>query len=919
MVMAQDGARKERPGSTSTAAEEFVDTLLKARTEAEQSRLLVDRKELVSRSLIQPLLNRAIKFQQQADYPEALAAYRLLQTVSEMLGEPLGIGASFNGRGNIRASQGNYIEALEYYRKALKIVEQLGQEPRIAATLNNIGLVQAYQGDYDSALDYLQRSLTISEKLKNQVEIARTLANISKVHRERGAYSMALENIQKSLPLAEASGDQEVIAYTLTILGAVHYLQGNYNLALENYLKSLTLRRAAGYKYGAAASEENIGNVYFALGDYRSALEYQQKALAQFEALEDRPSAAAANDNIGAIHRAQGNFQLAMDYHQKALAQFEAIGDKPGMSRALTNLSAAFRAAGKYEPSLDAAERATAIARQIGSRESLWQARENAGRAHRSLNRPAQARLALEESITIIEALRGQVAGGEQEQHRFFEGKVAPYHAMVELLVTENQVAAALSFAERARARALLDVLQSGRINITRAMTAEEQEQERRFNHHLVSLNTQISRENLRPQSDPARLNDLNAQLQKVRLDYEAFQAGLYAAHPELKVQRGDAEPLNLEQARGLLPDKQSALLEYVVTDERTYLFALTGNAAGTNVELKVYPLEIKRRELGNRAAQFKETLAKGSPGFSQSARELYNLLLKPAAAQLRGKTSLVIVPDGALWELPFQALQLAPGRYLLDDCAIAYAPSLTALHEMIRLREKRKGSEDSLMLLAFGNPALGKRTLARAKSVLMDGRLDPLPEAERQVNTMKQIYGDAKSKIYIGAEAREERAKVEAGGYRILHLATHGILNDSSPMYSHILLAQAESEAAEDGLLEAWEIMKLDLKADLAVLSACETARGRVGAGEGMIGLSWALFVAGCPTTVVSQWKVDSASTTDLMLEFHRQLKPQIANPPAQFSAARALREAALKLRRTSVYRHPFYWAGFVVAGKGF
>jgi CHAT domain-containing protein len=177
-------------------------------------------------------------------------------------------------------------------------------------------------------------------------------------------------------------------------------------------------------------------------------------------------------------------------------------------------------------------------------------------------------------------------------------------------------------------------------------------------------------------------------------------------------------------------------------------------------------------------------------------------------------------------------------------------------------------------------------------------------------------MYGAAYSTVYTGAEAREERAKAEAGGYRILHFATHGILNDRNPMYSHLLQARADGDANEDGLLEAWEILKLNLNANLAVLSACETARGRIGAGEGMIGLSWALFVAGCPTTVVSQWKVDSAGATELMLEFHRRLK---ASPNGGFSAARALREAALKLRRTGAYRHPFYWAGFVVAGKGF
>ena len=143
-----------------------------------------------------------------------------------------------------------------------------------------------------------------------------------------------------------------------------------------------------------------------------------------------------------------------------------------------------------------------------------------------------------------------------------------------------------------------------------------------------------------------------------------------------------------------------------------------------------------------------------------------------------------------------------------------------------------------------------------------------------------------------------------------MLHLATHGILNDASPMYSHLVLSAEGGSGEEDGLLEAWEVIDLDLEADLAVLSACETGRGRVGAGEGMIGLSWAFFVAGCPTTVVSQWQVESASTTELMLAFHRNLMKGE-------SKAQALRSAALKLLGDRRYRHPFYWAGFVVIGE--
>jgi CHAT domain-containing protein len=151
-----------------------------------------------------------------------------------------------------------------------------------------------------------------------------------------------------------------------------------------------------------------------------------------------------------------------------------------------------------------------------------------------------------------------------------------------------------------------------------------------------------------------------------------------------------------------------------------------------------------------------------------------------------------------------------------------------------------------------------------------------------------------------------------------VLHLATHGILNDASPMYSQVVLAQSAEGASEDGLLEAWEIMNLDLKADLVVLSACETGRGRVGAGEGMIGLTWALFVAGTPAAVVSQWKVESGSTTELMLEFHRNLRRSIKQARPHVSTAKALQESSLKLLRGSQYRHPFYWAGFVVVGDG-
>jgi CHAT domain-containing protein len=420
-----------------------------------------------------------------------------------------------------------------------------------------------------------------------------------------------------------------------------------------------------------------------------------------------------------------------------------------------------------------------------------------------------------------------------------------------------------------------------------------------------------------RDQPDAARVAELKASVEKARLEYEAFETSLYVAHPELKIHRGEAPIIKVEELTALLPDAASALIEYAVTDDKTYLFAITKSPGKEATEVRVYTLPIKRDELAMKTEAFRRQLATGDLGFRTSAKALYELLLKPAEAQLKGKTNLVIAPDDMLWDLPFQALQAGGGRFLIENAAISYAPSLTALREMRKRRKTQDANSAPITLLALGNPKLGPETVNLAALTMRNEKLGPLPEAEQEVKALGRLYGASRSKVYIRAEAREARVKSEAGQAGILHFATHGTLNNVSPMYSHLVLAQGDTN--EDGLLEAWELMQLDLKADLVALSACETARGRIGAGEGMIGLTWALFVAGAPTTVVSQWKVESASSRDLMLGFHRRLLAPRASAKSKTTKAEALRQATLKLMKNPQTSHPFYWAGFVLVGAGF
>src|SRR6185436_91308 len=249
-------------------------------------------------------------------------------------------------------------------------------------------------------------------------------------------------------------------------------------------------------------------------------------------------------------------------------------------------------------------------------------------------------------------------------------------------------------------------------------------------------------------------------------------------------------------------------------------------------------------------------------------------------------------------------------------------APSVSVLREMERranaLRAAHRRSNAEPTLLAMGNPKLTNETIPKVHFTRRDEPLSPLPEAEKEVNSLRQMYGPASSRVLIGAQAREGIVKAEAGKYQVLHFATHATLDDRNPLYSRIILSRTEDDQQEDGLLEAWELMKLDLNAELVVLSACETARGRVTNGEGMIGMSWALFVAGSPAAVVSQWKVDSARSSELMIEFHRNLLHRPGAGKSPLTKSEALRQAALKLLH-GPYNHPAYWAGFILIGNDY
>jgi CHAT domain-containing protein len=586
--------------------------------------------------------------------------------------------------------------------------------------------------------------------------------------------------------------------------------------------------------------------------------------------------------NLAGIDVAEQRYDQALERLAASRRRFAGQGQRGSLALSLAATAAVYADRQLDAEALEWAAKAQTEARASGYVDALWIALDAGGRASRHAGRREEARAAFREQIALNESARPQLAGGEAEKGQFLSSRTHPYYALMEMAVEDGRFEEALQSLEAAKARALVDIIENGRADPGPLMTEAERREDQRLAAAVESGTAAALRGDAAARS---RWDD-------AKRDLTVFRTALYAVHPELKLRRGQFAAFRLGDAADLVPDARTLLVEFALSGGRLFAFTLARDARG-EAALRVTSSEWNADEAARQVEAFRASLAERSLGYRQAARALYGRIFSPVAEQLRGKSVVGIVPDGVLWGVPLQALVGPDGRHVLEDHAIFYAPSLTALRE-IRQRRARTPATNAAVL-AFGAPAAEK----------FAGALAPLLDSAREVELVGAVYGRGASAVSTGAAARKSVWMREAPRWGVLHLATHGEVNTNNPLYSYLVLS--------DGVIEAREILGLDLHAQLVVLSACETGLGSVTSGEGLIGLSWAFLVAGSPAALVSQWKVDSRSTGELMAEFHRAYRA------GGYAAARALQRAALATIRVPGYHHPFYWAAFVVLGAGY
>src|SRR6266540_4341399 len=779
------------------------------------------------------------------------------------------------------------------------------------------------------------------------------LNNIGLVYEALGEMRKALEKYNEAMPILQAIGDRNVEAITLNNIGAVYRLLGETQKALEKYDEALPIRRAIGDRSGEAVTLNNIGSVYWSMGETQKALERYNKALPLRRAIGDRSGEAATLHNIGSVYWSLGETQKALDKYNEALPLRRAVGDRKGEAVTLNNIGMVYHSLGETQKALEKHNEALLIVQEVGDRNGEAVTLLGIARVEQKRGNLTQARQLTEQAIDLIESLRTNIVSQELRAS-YFAKRQEFFETYIDVLMQmhkQNPAAAfdavALAISERARARSLLELLKESRADIRQGVDSSLLERERSLQQRLnAKAAAQVGL--LNRKHTPEQADSIAKEIAAITAEYEEVQAQIRARSPRYAALT-QPQPLSLTEIQQQALDEDTLLLEYALGEKRSYLWLVSQRSIDSYELPPRAEVEAATRRVYELLTARPKRGTPPDPRLIALARTLSRMLLGPVAPQFGGKR-LVVVAPGALSYLPFAALP-APedkkrpaGDYepLIAKHEVMSVPSASVLSTIRREMTGRQRVTKSVAVLADPVFESSDPRLTSAKNGNSSGETLPAPAADAELSELTRAirtmnFSDARTGFTRLAFSRQEAESIIAltpGGaglnatdfsasrtlvlsrqlsqYRILHFATHGLLNSERPELSGLVFSLIDQEGKpQDGFLRLHEIYNLQLNADLVVLSACETGLGKEIKGEGLIGLTRGFMYSGAPRVVASLWNVDDLATAELMkLFYQRMLKDGLP-------AGAALRAAQVELSRQKRWASPYFWAGFVLHGE--
>jgi len=843
------------------------------------------------------LSNMGVAYHDLGDLDQAATYLNQALVIGHELQQRHGTALAFINLGDIYAEKGETRQALSFYQQALPLCLDVGDENCSGRSFRRLASVNASLGETQTALDFYAKSAAIYRRKERPVELARMLNSAGSLYSLLGDQKRALVLFDEALAVSRKTLSRQDEATTLSNLAGLYADEGDTPKARELYLQALTISREIRNRLNEATNLNRLGFLSHSEGNRPEAIRLFEEALAINKELGTRYNGALALNNLGIVQDAAGNTKLALDYFTRALSVFREIENKNGEAMMLYRVAAVQKKLGQID----------------------------------------RARHEIAAALEIVETIRGKIASTDLRSSYF--STVQQYLDLhIDLLMDEHRAHPgedfnfkALQVSERARARSLLDLLQEANADVRQGVDRNLLVREKEL---LELINGKAAQQTL-AFSDPRKAElakSLGKEIAHLSDEFESLQAAIRQSNLRY-ADLVHAQPLRLAEVQKSL-DPETVLIEIKLGDERSYLWLVSGTklesfelAPRVEIETQARALyelltERNRGAKGETPAQKRARVLTAEQQLKAVSARLSQTLFGSLASAITNKR-LVIVADGALQYVPFGAL--------VNADQIVSLPSIAVLAQLRRQDIGRQVPEKSVAVFAdpvfeaddprlarASRPGHGTQSGSVAQSLPdFDFGLSArgLPRLFASRNEAKAILALAPASSGYGAfdfDASRERAmEAELKHYRVLHFATHGLLNTSRPQLSGVVLSLYDSRGNErDGFLRLNQIYNLNLGSELVVLSACSTALGQDVKGEGLIGLTRGFMYAGARQVIASLWKVDDEATAELMTIFYRNLLRE------KMSAPKALRAAQVELQSQARWRSPYYWGAFVLQG---
>ena len=815
-------------------------------------------------------------YSESREFNKSLAAADQAITAARQSGDRRQEAWALDSAGNALYRIGKFTAALGDFQAAASLMKETNDRYGEAVTLKDAGILCKYLRRYEEGFDYLNAALQIFRDQHDNSETLSTLHNIGMGYATLGANRLALEAYEEALKVARENNDRSGACHVLIRIG---YLVRDPEMALSYLSEALAL-----------AQELKLYDL-------------------QVEVLNGMSSALEQSDQLDRAILAQER-ALAIDrrWNSREAVELNGLGHLY-LKRDPASAARYFRAA------LDSA-------RKESDSPFLASTYYGLGEAHHRLGDLDVAVEYYQHAVDSVDFVRAKLTSTEYKAS--FSGQNQHiYNGLIEALLERHSRypgreddRKAFAALERAKARSLLEAITEARVGMGREVE-QDAVRELRLTSPIPDLQQQL----LKTEPGSEARQSMRRQLDLAEQEFERLRAEIKLKNPR-SPEFSFPKPVSIDEAQKLL-DNRTAILAFLVAEDRTTVFIITSTL------FQIESLPIPAATVRALVQNYVDLINQGdTQGWQTVSGRLYIDLIAPVREHLPPEVdSLVIVPDDALHCLAFETLISGAGsanapqdehqkiRYLLEDFTMSYAPSVTVFARLAVVTGQRTTEHASVAVFADPAFAVGRaRDVSQwpaslGRSLYEDEglQISRLPFSRSEAGAIQQYAGPG-SRVYTGEEASEGRIKTDnIGRFQVIHFATHGLISQRMPARSALVLAPGKDE---DGFLQIREICRLKLESDLVVLSACETARGKVLAQEGVRGLAQAFLYAGARSVVASLWDVDDERTSLFMESFYRNLA-------AKKSKVSALRAAKLELLSRSATASPRFWASFILIGE--